>query len=157
MTTRCAVATSSTRSPTASSRTTSGTAPAGRCGRPWRAPYDDLDASFVLYPRQYERFLYGFRFEEKERAASPSFLEQLAHAEALVATMNPPLSDYDMATLSRYGEMSMGRIWKSALFREETRIDLEDQKERLRQAETAACVQQQELDRKTTGYRHCRR
>jgi hypothetical protein len=130
----------------------------------------DLDASFVLYPRQYERFLHRFRFEEKEGAAS--FLEQLAHAEALVATMDPPASDYamasricgklpaDMATRIRCGEMSMGRIWKSALLREETRIQLEEedqnQKERLGQAE-AACVEQQELDRKTTGHRHRRR
>ena len=129
----------------------------------------DLDASFVLYPRQYERFLHRFRFEEKEGAAWASFLEQLAHAEALVATMDPPPSDYamasricgklpaDMATRIRCGEMSMGwRIWKSALLREETRIQLDDQKERLGQAE-ATCVEQQELDRKTTGHRHRRR
>lgn len=36
-TTRCAGATSSRRSPTTCSQSTSGTPPAGRCGRPWRA------------------------------------------------------------------------------------------------------------------------
>jgi len=83
--------------------------------------------------------------------------------------MDPPPSDYamasricgklpaDMATLIRYGEMSMGRIWKSTLLREETRIQLEEEKERLGLAGAACAEEQQELDRKTTGHRHRRR
>ncbi|XP_066351027.1 uncharacterized protein [Miscanthus floridulus] len=134
-----------------------------------RAVWQAVDASFVLYPRQYERFLHSTASGSRRRESAASFLEQLAHAEALVATMDPPPSDYamasricgklpaDMATRIRCGQMSMGRrIWKSALLREETRIQLDDQKERLGQAE-ATCVEQQELDRKTTGHRHRRR
>ncbi|KAG0523618.1 hypothetical protein BDA96_07G138300 [Sorghum bicolor] len=122
----------------------------------------DVDKPRRSYSRQYERFLHRFRFEE---GASSSFLEQLAHAEALVATRDPPPSDdtmaswiwdklpADMAAVISCGEMTMDLIWKCALNMEERRIMTE---ERLGHAE-AACVRPQELDSKTTGHRHRRR
>ncbi|KAF8772828.1 hypothetical protein HU200_005212 [Digitaria exilis] len=71
-----------------------------------------------------------------------SFLEQLAHAEALAATSERSDTRLaymicnklpgDMATLIRYGDggMSMKNIWETARFREELRIEAEDNKRR---------------------------
>ncbi|KAL6661500.1 hypothetical protein ACP70R_000884 [Stipagrostis hirtigluma subsp. patula] len=100
----------------------------------WRAVARtyDVEASFGLYPRSYDRFLY-FQFDEG--APLP---EQLAHAEALAATKDPPLSDFSMAhnmcirlpekvaLIISNGDMTMDRVWRAVLRNEERRIERED-------------------------------
>ncbi|KAL6661501.1 hypothetical protein ACP70R_000885 [Stipagrostis hirtigluma subsp. patula] len=111
-------------------------------GALWRAVARtyDVEASFDSYRRSYERFL-DFRFDED--APIP---EQLAHAEAMAATADPPLSDAKMARMisvrlpgevgscirlcSINGGMSMARVWRIVLNFEEYRIEREDREAR---------------------------
>nr|CAB3480970.1 unnamed protein product [Digitaria exilis] len=97
----------------------------------------DMEWTFDSYNPQLRSFRQDFRFEK-----GASFLEQLAHAEALAATSERSDTRLaymicnklpgDMATLIRYGDggMSMKNIWETARFREELRIEAEDNKRR---------------------------